>query len=398
MASHQTSSVRLITIGSFLSFFLFGWVDNLKGPTLPPLLREVGLTYSQGGTLVLAAYVGFLVATLLTGVLSDKAGNKAVMFVACACLLPGMFGYGSAYRFGWLLAAMTAIGLGIGSIEVGGNLIIVDLYTQQKGRYLNLLAFFHGAGSMLAPLYAGQMLSRGFSWRLTYHLSLGLVGVLALYFLAIRYPRKATAQSHALDLAHLGASAFTPDMLLYYGLIAIYVAAEIGFGAWLVEFLQQVKGQSVLVSSVSLSVFFGGVTAGRFVGSFLVDRIGYLPMILSAALASIACVGVGMFAPPAFAFFLPATGLFFSIIFPTITASVSSLHTKQVGTILGLLFTFAGVGGMIGPWLVGVVSDLAGLVWGFGMILGFCVIMAAIVLTLQLRNAAATPQSTTRPA
>jgi fucose permease len=386
-----SSSVRRITIGSFVAFFLFGWVDNLKGPTLPSVLQELDFNYSQGGTLVLSAYVGFLIATLLTGVLSDKAGNKAVIFVACACLLPGLFGYGSSYSFALLLLAMVAIGLGLGALEVGGNLIIVDLYVQEKGRYLNLLAFFHGAGSMLAPVYAGQMLSRGFSWRTVYHGSLIVVLILTVYFLLIRYPKKASAESHSLDFAHLGKSAFTVDMLLYYLLIAVYVAAEIGFGAWLVEFLQQVKGQSIMLSSLSLAFFFGAITAGRFLGSFLVEKIGYLPMILYVSLASIVCVIVGIFAPPAFALCLPLTGLFFSIIFPTATAAVSDLHTENVGTILGLLFTFAGVGGMIGPWLVGVVSDKSGLVWGFSMILGFCVIMAATVFTLRVRSRGANP-------
>jgi fucose permease len=68
--------------------------------------------------------------------------------------------------------------------------------------------------------------------------------------------------------------------------------------------------------------------------------------------------------------------LFFSIIFPTATAAVSDLHQENMGTILGLLFTFAGVGGMLGPWIVGVSSDWVGIQMGFGMILIFCIGMS----------------------
>jgi FHS family glucose/mannose:H+ symporter-like MFS transporter len=139
--------------------------------------------------------------------------------------------------------------------------------------------------------------------------------------------------------------------------MALYVAAEIGIGSWLVEFLQKAKGQSVLRSSFFLSLFFGGMTVGRFVGSFFVERIGYLRIMLYVSIASVVCLALGTFAPPALAFFLPLTGLFFSIIFPTITAAVSDLHTENMGTILGLLFTFAGVGGMLGPWIMGFLSD-----------------------------------------
>src|SRR5512137_442205 len=100
-------ALRLITAGGFLAFFLFGFADNLKGATLPAILKDLNFSYSQGGAIFLGAYVGFLVATLLTGMLSDLAGNKAVILVACACLLPGLAGYGSFSAFWVLTAAMT---------------------------------------------------------------------------------------------------------------------------------------------------------------------------------------------------------------------------------------------------------------------------------------------------
>jgi fucose permease len=99
--------------------------------------------------------------------------------------------------------------------------------------------------------------------------------------------------------------------------------------------------------------------------------------MLYASLASVICVTVGTFAPLALAFFLPLSGLFFSIIFPTITAAVSDLHVDNVGTILGLLFTCGGVGGMLGPWLIGIFSDWLGIQTGFGLIAVFLLALSA---------------------
>jgi fucose permease len=299
-----------------------------------------------------------------------------VIFVACASLFAGFAGYSVSNTF-WVLAlAMTIVGLGLGSIEVGGNLIIVDLHRHDKGRYLNLLAFFHGVGSMVAPLYAGQLLDMGVSWRRIYQSGIMVVLLLFVYFLLVKYPQTSSPGQNKLDIKALGRSAFSRRMILFYVVIAIYVAAEIGIGAWLVEFLQQAKSQSVMMSSLFLSLFFGAITAGRFVGSFLVERVGYLKSMLGAALASVACAAVGTFAPAPMAFFLPLTGLFFSIIFPTATAAVSDLHQENVGTILGLLFTFGGVGGMLGPWTIGFLSDWMGIQAGFGMISVFCIGMS----------------------
>lgn len=373
-------AIRLITYGAFFSFFLFGFADNLKGPTLPALLEDLNFSYSLGGTILLGAYLGFLVATLLTGPLSDVAGKKVVIFVACVCLCFGIIGFSHFNSFWMLTSAMIMLGLGLGSLEIGGNLIIVDLHRQDKGRYLNLLAFFHGAGSMIAPLYAGQLLDAGVSWRSIYQSGLIVVFLLFFYFLLVKYPKTRSSENNTFDIKKLGKAAFTGEMILYYFFIALYVAAEIGIGAWLVEFLQKTKSQSVIVSALFLSLFFGAITIGRFVGSFLVERIGYLKIMLYAALASVICALLGTFAPPILAFFLPLTGLFFSIIFPTVTAAVSELHKENIGTILGLLFTFAGVGGMLGPWVVGLFSDWFGIYLGFGMITVFCVAMSAVLL------------------
>ncbi len=135
-------------------------------------------------------------------------------------------------------------------------------------------------------------------------------------------------------------------------------------------------------SSFYLSLFFGGITLGRFVGSFLVGKIGYLKILFITSVASSICLAIGTFGPPALAFFIPLAGLFFAIVFPTATAAVSELHQENVGTILGILFAFAGVGGALGPWLVGVMTDYYGLYIGFGMNALFCLIMSLMFMLL----------------
>lgn len=92
-------TIRLITYGAFFSFFLFGFIDNIKGPTIPALLADLNFSYAQGGTLVFGAYIGFLIATLLTGPLSDIAGKKAVILVCCLCFFVGINAYAGFSAF-----------------------------------------------------------------------------------------------------------------------------------------------------------------------------------------------------------------------------------------------------------------------------------------------------------
>ncbi|GAK58306.1 major facilitator superfamily MFS_1 [Candidatus Vecturithrix granuli] len=379
----KTSTREMIAYGTFFAFFLFGWIGNMTGATLPTILQDLHLSYSQAGTILFGISLGFFLATFLVGPLSDMIGKKAVIFISCGCFVVGILGFSSFSAFSVLTASMFFIGLALGSLEVGGNLIIVDLYPQNKGRYLNLLNFFYGVGSMLVPFYVGFLLSTAISWRTIYRSGLPLVVVLFVYFLLARYPLSiSSAPTSAFDWKQVGKSAFSGDMPVFYFIMMLYVAAELGTGVWMVEFLQKAKAQSVMTSSLFLSLFFGMMTVGRFVGSFVVERIGYLKSMVFAALGAILCVAVGTFGPSSLAFVLPVSGLFYSIVFPTLTATVSELHQENIGTILGLLFTFSGLGGMLGPWLIGVLSDWTTIRLGFGIITLFCVIVCITLFWL----------------
>ena len=151
-------SVWLLTAGGFFAFFTFGFVDNIKGPALPSLLQDLNYNYSQGGGILFGAYLGFVIATLLAGPLSDLIGNRMILLSAGIFIALGSFGLGSVTTYPLLFGSMLVVGIGTGAIEVGGNGIIVSLH-RQAGRFLNLLATFHGVGSMIAPLYAAWLLA-----------------------------------------------------------------------------------------------------------------------------------------------------------------------------------------------------------------------------------------------
>jgi len=370
--STRPLSLWLLTAGGFFAFFTFGFVDNIKGPTLPNLLQDLNFNYSQGGGLLFGAYLGFMLATLLAGPLSDRLGNRMILFAASLFIALGTVGLSRAATYPLLFGATLVVGLGTGAIEVGGNGLIVSLHRQAQGRFLNLLATFHGVGSMLAPLYAAWILTGTGSWRQVFLYSVPLAVVMALIFLIPSGPAVTKREGHRFDWATLRRTGFTQTMIYFYLAIGLYVAAELGIAAWIVEYLIKQKGIAQSTASYYLAGYFAFVIIGRLVGSVFVERIGYLRSVQLATAGALLCILIGIFAPPVLAIFLPLSGLFCSIIFPTITAAVSRLHPQNTGTILGLLFTAAGLGGTLGPAAIGVASDALGIQWGFGLNALFC--------------------------
>jgi fucose permease len=305
-------------------------------------------------------------------------------------LLAGLFlGIGvSGYSFFssaiLLSGSLFVIGMGLGAIELGPNAIIVSLHHERKGLYLNLMSVLHGLGSLVAPLFAGWLLSISISWRVIYRWDLPLIALFVFIFIFLRFPK--AEEKAQLDFRHIPQIAFKGQLPWFYVAIAFYVAAEIGMGSWLVTFLQEIRNISVTGSAQALSLFFAMVMVGRLVGGFVVQRIGYLRSILFVTIGGILCLVVGLFGPKETFFLLPITGLFLSIIFPTITAAVSDTHTENGNTILGVLFTFAGLGGLIGPWLIGWGSDLFGLQMGFSLNIVFMMILLISVVILWKRS------------
>lgn len=380
-------NVWWLTAAAFFGFLVFGLTDNLKGPTLPAILDDLAINYSTGGTILLGSYVGFVVASFLAGLLAEARGIKSVLLLAAVSLLIGVGGFSLGGTAVLLTLFMLFQGFGMGALELGCNTLIVQLHTANKGRYLNLMAVTHGLGATLAPLYAGWLLANNQSWRIVFRWDLLLIAFLIAAFVLMRFLPQRPPAEQSLTLRELSRTAFSPTLLLFYFAIISYVAVEISIGAWLVEYLQRIHSFGVSQSTLALSIFFGLVIVGRLAGSIVVDRIGYLRAVWIAMACATLCIGIGLFVPRAL-WLLPMSGLFLSIIFPTLTAAVSEIFTANVSAILGLLFTFAGLGGILGPWLVGFVADRAGIQFGFSLILLFSVM--TLLGTLKLERALST--------
>lgn len=377
-----------MTASCFLAFFAFGFIDNLKGPILPELLRTENLSLSQGGTLLLGAYVGFIVATLFTGFVADWLGNRKALFFAGLLLCSGLFGVSFNTNFAFLIAMMGCIGLGLGAIEVGANALIVEMHPDSPGLYLNLLATFHGIGSFLVPLYVAMLIQAGVNWQRIYLSVVVLAAIFTAAFVITSWDRGIATLTRSewnwRDTLRVG---FQGQMGWYYLLISSYVAVELGLAAWLMEYLQQVRGMSVVQSSYYLSGFFLMIMLGRFFGSFVVEFLGYLRVVGVALLGGVVCLVVGLFGAEEYILALPVAGGFFSIVFPTVTAVVAGFHKENTGAALGILFTFGGIGGALGPWIIGLMSQSFGLQAGLSMTTIFGGVAIATLLWVSYRSA-----------
>jgi MFS family permease len=65
------------------------------------------------------------------------------------------------------------------------------------------------------------------------------------------------------------------------------------------------------------------------------------------------------------------------------TADAAGRTPWPQAAVFSILFFFAGLGGMLGPWLVGIGAEFAGIQGGFLLNLLFCLLMLVVLLFLK---------------
>lgn len=376
----------MLTIGSVLSLLVFGLFDSLKGSTISSLLGEMELSYSLGGVIVMGQYAGYFAATFLAGRMLDHFGHKMTLVFAGICMLAGVTGYGASSVIPLLLVSIFSIGMGLGTFELSGSNIITVYYPEKKGRYLNILTAIAGIGAIFSPVIVSGLFRVGFSWRMVYYLGLVVLIPVTVYFLLIKNPSQyGTGQTE--DPADEKTGRGIPvslcryDFLLMYLVNFLYMAAEMGIATWIVEFYMKEGMYSSAEGTRFLSLFYIGITLGRIVGSVFVDRLGRLNSVLLSSAGACLCILMGISGSPALGVCVAASGIFCSVVFPTATAVISGFPEGDSGRVQGFYFACGGLGGMFGPWIMGIMSDHLGIKWG--MILG-SVFFAGIFFALMM--------------
>lgn len=378
MNDGQRIKLMILIFGLML---IKGWTDNIRGVLTPIIQSDFAVNYTSLAFMMLLSTLGFILATFSGGILSDKIGQKKVLFLSYAIVVLSIIGISRANSFNIFIMNMSILGYGGGLFTVGASTMAPIIFIKNQAVMMNLLHFFYGVGATLAPRYAGAMLNNNFTWKQIYLYCLLAVGILILYSFMCKFPK--TMDQKKNEKAPLLEILKDKDVIMFSVMLGFYVAAEVGIANWLVIYLQRAKGLNELQSASYLSIFYVVFTLGRLGGGFVVERVGYLKSIKYAIILSLGCVLIGMFAGRQMLVMIPVSGLFFSIIYPTGMTIVMRSFDKGINTIIGVVMTSASAINMITNWSIGRVNDAFGESVGFSLILLFQIITIVLVVIIQ---------------
>jgi MFS transporter, FHS family, glucose/mannose:H+ symporter len=387
-AIKEPQGPRNVLVLLFAGFVLSGIATTIIGPMLPIFIRRWSLNDGQAGFFSSIQFLAALAGTLASSAVAAWRGYRPALVLGFALMGAGLASL-NADTHQVALAATAAFGLGYGLITPGTNLFVAELGGAKSASLLNQLNFAWGAGAMAcSPLIALALKRNGLNILLTGAAIFGGILVVGLLFASFG------AQKHEKDPGTAGGASPAIGLGVTIALAAmffIYVAMENGIGIWSAEYAKRLANGITGMTTLAPMFFYAGLTSGRGAAPLFLRRLPERTIVLGAlslAAAATALLIAARSLPVAtLAVFLAGLGC--ASVYPIYIAWLSRWYGARAKKIGGTLFALASLGGSVGPWLVGSVSQFsASLRIGLLVPLLSALIMIGLVLLLGRRTAA----------
>jgi len=383
----KTSRRRILFGGAATGIFVFGIVMAVLGTLfgLPAMRQRLKIDLSQQGNVFLLLYVGILLATLIAGPVIDSVGNKVILLTSAALVASGMAGFAYAHSFGSAAIPAVLLGLGGGGLNTSTNALVSDLYDEDRGPMLNVLGIFYGIGALGIPLLAA-VIAGHFPIAPQLLICAGLAGACALLFLGMQFPEASAAQSFSWREV-VRVARFRGVLVLGF-LLFCESGNEASIGGWTSTYAAEM-GLGARTATLTLAGYWAALMVGRLLVARILKDVGKRQLVLGSGLGAL--VGGAVLLASRLEVTLVAgvllIGLSYAGVFPTVLAIAGDTYRKMTGTVFGLLFAIALVGGMSFPWAVGQISQRLGVRYGMVVPLagaaGICLLAGRVLWTEQ---------------
>ena len=349
----------------YLAFISLGLPDSLLGAAWPSIYPALNVPISSMGVISMIISGGTIISSLLSERLIRTLHTQLVTLISVLLTAAALFGFSASTEFWMLCVWAVPYGLGAGAIDSSLNNYVALHYSS---RHMSWLHCFWGVGTIVSPCIMGWALANR-SWMAGYRivaviqLSIALVLLLTLPVWK-RQPgsRAQGASESGKALLGLRGAVRIPGVPSLLASFFCYCAAENSTMLWMSSYLVGARGVSAQQAASFASLFFIGMTVGRFVSGLISDRLGDRKMITLGTCIALGGVAVVLL-PLASAGLALAGFLIFGLgcapIYPAIIHSTpANFGAENTQAIIGIQMAAAYLGSTLMPPLFGVLSGV----------------------------------------
>jgi len=379
--TQDNTNVTLIKWLTFLMFTMFAMTTDAVGVIIPEVMKQFDLSMTAAGLMHYAPMIAIALAGILLGFLADKLGRKKTIIIGLALFALNSYLFIVGNTFAFFLSLMVISGLAIGVFKTAALALIGDITksTSEHTSTMNAVEGFFGVGAIVGPFIVSYLLSKGIDWKWLYVIAATLCILLILIALLVKYPTTQKTTEDPINLKGTLTMMKDPYAIGFSMGAFLYVAVECAIYVWMPTLIADYNGSFVFVATYSLSIFFILRAAGRFIGAWLMAHFNWAFILTIFSLLILSCfLGSVIGGINTAVILLPISGLFMSVIYPTINSKgISCFPKAKHGSVAGVILFFTAAGAALGPLAMGAVSDLFGKDAKYGFILA--TIFAAIL-------------------
>ena len=378
----KMTAIKALT---FLMFAMFAMTTDSVGIIIPEIVKTFHLSLTAAGSFQYVTMGGIAIAGFLLGYLADRYGRKPTIIAGLTLFGAASFCFFVGHSFPFFCVLMGISGLGVGIFKTAALALIGDLAksTAEHTSLMNTVEGFFGVGSIVGPALLAQLLGRGIPWPWLYVIAGFMCVLLILTALRARYPAHITTADGSADMKGMRNAMKNPYVLGFSMGAFLYVAVEAAVYVWMPTLLAGYHGPGAWIAVYSISIFFLLRAAGRFLGAWMLSRFRWTLVLSLCGAMILACFVASVTLGTGWALYcLPLSGLFMSVMYPTINSKgISCLPKSGHGAGAGVILFFTCVSAVLAPLAMGAVSDaMGGPRYGFLLATAFAGLMFAGLL------------------
>ena len=376
---------------------LFGANFTAMGAVLPQMIRSFDWSYTAAATVLAAGSFGYFGATFASGFVVRRIGLRVTAVVGLVLIAGALALFGATPSLPANVLLHGLVGVGSGCVEVVINYGAVRMERDGRSQLMNLLHAAFSVGGMLGPLAAARLLDVGAPWQTVFRIIAAGTALAAIWLALLPFHRLDESPAPTRRSRAASANAVRPAKLpfdrvlvaLCVALLFIYVGAEVGVSGWIGEYFVSVLGRSPAQGANLVTLFWGGILAGRLLLAFCYT--GRQSALAILALAGVAAggliVAVAAAGPIAAAAGFVAAGFGFSSIYPLVMSIVGSyVPARGQSVVVGFASSGGGIGSLVFPFLVAAVAQHTGIRRGFLLYVALALLLMVLAFAAMLRT------------
>lgn len=345
----------------YLAFISLGLPDSTLGAAWPVMYETLGVPISYMGIISMLISGGTIISSLFSDKLTRKFGTNKVTAISVFLTAIALIGFSISNRFWMLLIFTIPYGLGAGAIDAALNNYVAIHYSS---KHMSWLHSFWGVGTIISPFIMSYSLSN-FSWSFGYrviaYIQLFIGGILLLtlpIWKVNEHKKEEAVEQKALSIKDVCKIKGVPSLLVAF---LCYCAAEGTAMAWSCTYLVKSREMDEISAAAFASLFFIGMTVGRFLAGFVTNRLGDRKMINLGS--AIIFIGVLLLIIPIDSIYVALIGLLIiglgcAPIYPCIIHSTpNNFGSENSGAIIGIQMASAYLGSTLMPPLFGIIGN-----------------------------------------